>query len=246
MQQFENIISLGWFCGPAQELTRIGLRSGSYPFDWIGTTMQNVLELIDNNFEDLFRYDLLLQQVHVKALYKNERYGFISLHDFSKYEPLSAQIEAVQEKFNRRIAKFYSAIKKTTLFVRYIYNQKEADYIENNYDRILATIKKFNKENFIVFVCHDDVVSTIPHTFPVSIDEGDFVARRFLEKAPALKEYLCSVYPEEKRNENLRYHAEKKKNSRKLLPRLRRKKIRFFNKFRSPYQHDRTYEANDW
>lgn len=245
MQQFENVISLGHFCGPAMELERIGLRSGSYPFDWIGTTLQNTLELIDNNFEDFLRYDLLSQHVEKKSLYKNDRYGFITLHDFSKYEPLSSQIEAVQEKFNRRIAKFYSAIKKPTLFVRYIYNQAEANYVASNYDQILAVIRRFNEKNFIVFVCHDDVVSNVPYMFPVPIDEGDTLARRFLEKSAPLMEYLCSVYPEDKRDENLRHNAEKKKKSRKLLVRLR-KKFRFLNKFRAEYQHDRTYENNEW
>ena len=34
---YERVISLGWFCGPALEMKRIGLRDGSYPFDWMLT-----------------------------------------------------------------------------------------------------------------------------------------------------------------------------------------------------------------
>lgn len=35
---FKHIISLGHFCGVAQELERLGLRDASYPFEWLITS----------------------------------------------------------------------------------------------------------------------------------------------------------------------------------------------------------------
>ncbi len=50
---YKNIMSLGYFCGVARELERVGLRNASYPFDWIiSTDFKQVIKLIENNFEN--------------------------------------------------------------------------------------------------------------------------------------------------------------------------------------------------
>lgn len=44
---YKHVISLGSFCSPALKIERLGLRDGSYPFDWVlSRSMNNVVELI--------------------------------------------------------------------------------------------------------------------------------------------------------------------------------------------------------
>ena len=58
---FKHIISLGHFCGVAQELERLGLRDASYPFDWLITKREPLHRLINNHFDGFLEYDNLYQ-----------------------------------------------------------------------------------------------------------------------------------------------------------------------------------------
>ena len=51
---YSNFISLGYFCGVAEDLERIGLRSFSSPFDWLITDFKGVIKLIENRFKILW------------------------------------------------------------------------------------------------------------------------------------------------------------------------------------------------
>ena len=62
---FDHVISLGWFCSPAHEIRRIGLRDASYPFDWLIThNFSIIINLIKNNrylklyADEMLQYDL--------------------------------------------------------------------------------------------------------------------------------------------------------------------------------------------
>lgn len=57
--QYENCISLGWFCGCASSLSKLGLRSASGPFDWYFSDLWAVLEQIENAFKDFMRRENL-------------------------------------------------------------------------------------------------------------------------------------------------------------------------------------------
>ncbi len=137
IKKFEHIISLGHFCGVAQELERLGLRDASYPFDWLITQRSAAEELIENRFEDFLTYDLLYQDSQHPGIYRNKRYGFgVSFyHDFSAFIPLKEQLDAVTQKYNRRIHRFYDAIREPTLFIRYINNEEDAAYYKNSSDK---------------------------------------------------------------------------------------------------------------
>ena len=122
---YKHYISLGYFCSVALELERFGLRDASYPFDWIISDIKSVFECIENNFESILDINLLSQSQNEHKNYKNIKYGFYFFHDFDKYIPLSSQLDVVKKKYNRRIERFYNAIKEPTLFIRYISDEKK-------------------------------------------------------------------------------------------------------------------------
>lgn len=69
---YKHVISLGSFCSPALEIERLGLRDGSYPFDWVlSRSMNNVVELISNGFSDLFNVDYFYQWKSQCSTYEN-------------------------------------------------------------------------------------------------------------------------------------------------------------------------------
>ena len=155
---FKHIISLGHFCGVAQELERLGLRDASYPFDWLITKREPLHRLINNHFDGFLEYDNLYQSQAEKNIYRNKYYDFgVSFyHDFSRYIPLDAQLDEVQKKYARRIERFYTAITEPTLFIRYVNNEDDAEYYSKHSDERLAYYKQFCSENELIFVVNDE------------------------------------------------------------------------------------------
>ena len=188
---YENVVSLGHFCSPALELKRIGVRKASLPFDWlISGDFKNVMELIENGFQDFLNSEYMYQLKDYPKYYRNTKYQIDFYHDFDAYEPFEKQIENVSQKYQRRIERFYFLICKPTLFIRYINSQEEAEYINENRKMILQILQEFNALNDIAFVVNEDIHISGEKVFTVKKDENDTVARSFLEKSPAMKEYI--------------------------------------------------------
>lgn len=197
VNDFSNFISLGYFCDVAEAIQRIGLRKQSYPFDWIiSNDLNSLLLLIKNCFKDFLNYDVLLQSKTKKSIYKNAKYNVIFYHDFDEYLSLEKQLPKIQEKYKRRIDRFYNSIRQPTLFIRYIADEEEARYISVNYFELSKTLKGYNKQNEIIFLCNSDIntPSTLDNIlFKLNPDKGDIVCRNIIDGNSRLREYLFSI-----------------------------------------------------
>ncbi len=116
--RFNHYISLGYFCSIAMQLEKYGFRDASYPFDWLISDFRSVISTIDNGFKSFLCYENLYQNENNRAVYLDKKYEFLFVHDFSKYLSLSGQLPKVQEKYNRRIQRFYRNRTEPTLFIR--------------------------------------------------------------------------------------------------------------------------------
>lgn len=244
---FEHIISLGHFCGPAQELERLGLRDASYPFDWIITKREPLHRLIDSHFDGFLEYDYLYQSRKERKIYRNKFYDFDLgfYHDFSKYKPLGAQIDEVKEKYERKIERFYNAIKEPTLFIRYVNNEEDAKYYSGHYDECLKRYRQFCPENELIFVVDKRFENlNIKNAFYVENDPNDTVARRFTEKNKELLDLLMSdeIYDKTKRQKNLAFYNERQKKTQKQNGIVNKILEKVQSKIRKPYQHIKTIE----
>ncbi len=110
-KDFDVIYSIGTDCTCAQHLNKLGLRTVSGPFDWL-TGVSSIfprLDLILNRFQcfidqEHFYYD---DRDKLKCdPYRNEKTGFLHLHDFPAGVPLKESFPAVREKYLRRIDRF--------------------------------------------------------------------------------------------------------------------------------------------
>ena len=196
MKKYTNVISLGFFCSTASEIERIGLRNASYPFDWVISEFDLVLNLIENNFSDFLEEDLLIKDKNSKPLektyvVKNVKNNIRFFHDFFIGETISKQISVVKEKYNRRIKRFYKSITKPTLFIRYIKDNNEINYIINNFKQINKILKYYNENNDIIFICNSEIYDDrIKEMYNVKKDKKDTVARKFLKKNNKMKRYI--------------------------------------------------------
>lgn len=201
-------ISLGYFCSVSMDLEKLGLRSESFPFDWLISDFEGVVRAIENGFEDFLKYEYLSQNRANRAIYRNTHYNIDFYHDFDSLIPLSQQLPQVESKYRRRIDRFYASIKEPTLFIRYISDEelidgksKELIWIEENYDRIMGLIRSYNAQNDILFIANNGVVSEKLRICNVEKDKGDAVARTPLFKSAQLHEFFSTVdFPDRERN----------------------------------------------
>lgn len=216
-----NFISLGYFCSVASDLEKLGLRTKSFPFDWVISDFEGVITNIQNHFSNYLDYDFLSQNTKNHAIYKNIKYNIAFYHDFDKYTSLKKQLPQVIEKYNRRIERFYKSIVTPTLFIRYISDEeaingvsKELLYIEENYDHIIGLLKSFNQHNDILFIANDGVSSSKLTLYHVPKDDNDIVARTpICTNRDLYKKFSEAEMPNKQKNIERYLKKEKKKKS---------------------------------
>lgn len=193
---FERVISLGWFCSVALEIKRIGLRDGSYPFDWLLThNFSKVLDIMNAEVDSIMflKNEDMLQYEGDASKWYNKRYQISLFHDFDKYKKMISQLDMVNKKYQRRVKRLQECV-DSTLYIRYVKDQEEALYITANETRIDNIIKKRNASNDIIYIAHPNLQEAMKQidnkVYFIENDEGDYVSREFLKKLPELESYL--------------------------------------------------------
>ncbi len=199
-RRYRHAVSLGWFCGTAEELDRIGCREASGPFDWLLTCSLEGLAGILQRREAYFPEELRPYKEN-PAYFYDPVMKISYFHDFTAERPLAEQTDAVREKYARRWERFYRTICEPTLFVRYIYDKKELQYLDEHAGEVLAVLRQFCPGNDLICLVNEDLPeaprpaqlggeeAAIP-LYPVAKDERDIVARQFLRKRPDLRRLL--------------------------------------------------------
>jgi len=129
-----EFIPLGSTCSVAYQLQQLKLRQCAYPFDWLrNESMEDITKTIKNNFADFVTSCCKVTEsdkfpistddqfpekniIKDKSLIMKNKYNMKFYHDFDD----KTTIEQVNEKYQRRINRFISAIKeqKNICFVR--------------------------------------------------------------------------------------------------------------------------------
>jgi len=200
--KFERIISIGFFCGGAMELEKLGLRDKSYPFDWIISDIHSIAELLANDFQDLFDEELLFRNTEYPHIIHHKKYRFDFYHDFDRNLSIESQVKSVESKYRRRINNFYLSIKKPTLFIRYIQDDEGPFWTQKDNELILR-LKKFNQDNRVLLVANRGVTieleklpDEVVTVFTVDPDKKDSVARNFITENEQIRDFVRNIqYP---------------------------------------------------
>ena len=243
-----NCISLGYFCSIAIDLEKLGLRKESSPFDWTISDLVGVIYAIENNFNGFLEEEFLCQSKLNRSHYQNIRYGVQFFHDFDAYRPLSEQLPLVQEKYDRRIKRFYKSISEPTLFIRYISDEEKHNgvsvellWIEEHYRDIVRLLKSFNKENEIIFIANSGVNSSVVEIYHVEKDNNDTVCRMPIFSCGELMNVLSSIEVEDK-EKNIERYLKKEKERRSIIYTLKKKLKTMIQKaFLTEYHHTQEY-----
>lgn len=150
MEQYDNCLSLGWFCGTASSLSRLGLRNFSGPFDWFFSDFDSVMSQIDNEFVDFMIKENLEVIENKPTSFKDKKYNFHCNHDVEK--DFEKEYAGIYHKYSKRAKRFIESIKNPTCFFRAVSSEKEIEYIVNHAEYIESILKRYNPNNTIVYI----------------------------------------------------------------------------------------------
>ncbi len=251
--QYENFISLGYFCGVAEDLEELGLRDASSPFDWTITSFMGVIRAMETSFEGFMERDNMIQNVKLRQCYMDVRYGIVFYHDFSKYRTMESQYDEVREKYQRRITRFLKRIEAPTLFFRYISNEDhdgtgrsiELKWIEENNDYINGVIKKHNPANRIIYLGDENTRSDVIEIYHVAPKGDDCVSRKPIINNEELKDIIPWLdLPGKKKN--VERFEKKQKSRNQIVSKCKRKLEELYHeRFTKVIIHDREYDRFD-
>lgn len=148
--RFDYCMSLGWYCGTASALSRLGLRSVSGPFDWYFSTLDSVLKIINNRFSDFMSKENLEMVPDKPKEFIDKKYGFHCNHDVEI--SFEQEVNDICLKYARRASRFLELTKMKICFFYMVKTSEEIAYIIDNNDYIENTIKSLNPYNHIVYV----------------------------------------------------------------------------------------------
>lgn len=191
--RYENCFSLGYYCGTASTLSKLGLRSQSGPFDWIISNYSGVLKQIENEFTDFMNLANLEVDSQDIQIFNDKKYGFSFLHDIqSKFED---EYEIIRDKYDRRAHYFLKAIREPSVFFRTIRGQEEIDYINHNWQYADKLVKRYNLKNRIIYVLRAELIGLTDeveaYTIPSQYIWGKYEMRHLFDFSPELLG-LCS------------------------------------------------------
>jgi hypothetical protein len=166
-----NFISIGSWCGPKIALKALGLfNEPSLPFDSVRSSIEGVIDCIENNFENYFpkeiKPDELFPPPKFTSCFIGRYIGF--------YHPNHNLLDkTVIESFERKFVRFAEKIKKNNcVFLRSIATENYNDEIKY-YKRLQEVIdKKYPDISYII--CF--IISNQPKTlYYNNIDERTFI-----------------------------------------------------------------------
>jgi len=176
-EPYSNCISLGWFCGTASSLSKLGLRSNSSPFDWCFSSYWAVLKQIENNFQDFMKKENLEIEKDNKRIFRDKKYGFYCNHDIK--DDLDAEYNDIYKRYCRRVDAFRKAIVLPTVFFRCIRDQEEVGYINANWDYAEKLLKSFNTENRIIYLYHNGLKGVTDNVQSVCLNIDQYIGKTY-------------------------------------------------------------------
>lgn len=211
-RHYNNCVSLGWFCGTASSLAKLGLRSYSGPFDWYFSDFSGVLKQIDSGFSDFMVRDNLEIVEGKEKEFRDVKYGFHCNHDVK--ENFDLEYASIYERYMRRVDRFMHDIFLPTVFFRTIRDQDEVQFINNNWEYADRIIKRYNPQNRIIYVKRSgldkltDNVESYDLAIPAYIGKP-YEMRHMFDSSTALLNVCAGLINADKMRDNIEFDKSK-------------------------------------
>ena len=171
-------ISLGSNCSVAYQLNKYGLRKTSYPFDWCCLNINQLINVLENDFEDFENFTINNQRLKLseKHLYINNldinnkptyiitnKYGVKMAHELCE----GGDVDEMKEKIKRRIIRMNNNQRldiTNIIFIRIELNNLTQKNFEEKYTKLIKILdKKYPNFKLIIisknnrFIINDNI-----------------------------------------------------------------------------------------
>lgn len=217
-RQYNNCVSLGWFCGTASSLGKIGLRSYSGPFDWYFSDYQGVLKQIEIGFTDFMVRDNLTIEEGNEKIFHDVKYGFRCNHDIK--ENFDSEYDLIYERYKRRAERFMKDILSPTVFFRTIRDEKEVRFINDNWEYADRLVKGYNLKNRIIYVKRAGIAGLTNNVERYDLAISDYIGkfyemRHMFDASAELLEVCSNLISIDKMHKNIEF--DKMKNFQRII-----------------------------
>lgn len=152
------MISLGGNCSIAYQLNKYEYRETSYPFDWCNIKISQLINVLENDFEDFEEIKIL--KFSDKHHYDDNNGSFILTNKYNikfAHELININdIDELKVKFKRRIERF--KLLRNKIFIRLEINNLSNDKLNREYNKLNQIITNQYQSKLIV-------ISKLPLTF---------------------------------------------------------------------------------
>lgn len=210
---FSTFISLGYFCGVASSMGKLGIRDSSYPFDWVVSQFYGILHFLDSDFEDFLCRDHLVEDGN---RFHDIKWKIDFIHDgsISKAE----EYKKICVKYERRIERFREVLQNGSVcFIRAVRDQMEIQWIIENVEYITKVMSKFPNSK-IIFLLHRGMgkVASFPFSFYMInlygwMSDTRYQLRSSFDTNREFISYCQCNYPKQKLENNKRFDEEQER-----------------------------------
>lgn len=163
MKKYDLYIPCGSYCATASNLKANGLRTASYPFDWVaGMTLGKSTAYILNHFENFLNKNNMSVccEDNYFLILKNEN-NISFNHDFFKNVPFDEMFSRTKEKYNRRINRLYQNIQSADSICFLHYSDCETETVSDAVATWQNFIKNFpNKKMEIIYIKESENITS--------------------------------------------------------------------------------------
>ena len=207
---YENCYSLGFFCGVACALSKNGLRGCSGPFDWYFSDYKGVLRQIDTGFSDFVQKNNLKLTDDPKV-FVDDKYNFRYNHDVKR--SFFDEYEEIHNKYKNRAERFMRDIVNPTIFFRCIRDDQEVRYINENWEYARNVVKRFNKDNEIIYVYREGLINLTDKVKSFCLNINVYIGkmyemRHMFDKSESLLTYCSSIRSDNVIEQNIKFDNE--------------------------------------
>jgi hypothetical protein len=117
VEAYDQIVSLGHWCGPAANIRRRFNIEAAMPFDWWITPFDSLMKVLDERFANLFReenIEIITAEGKAHATVRDNYYNLYYHHDFKRdvqdrvLPDIAAQAAVLREKYRFIVDRFIS------------------------------------------------------------------------------------------------------------------------------------------
>jgi hypothetical protein len=184
-------IPIGDSCSVARQLELYDLRRFAFPFDWLRIKrLSTITKIINNKFEGFADFKQCNETTSFPFLETDDfnpdapkrtfkatnRYGVLSFHDFSSDKPFIDQLPSIQQKYQRRIDRFYETLRSSDQII-FIRDELNPDKLtEDDVKEFIRVIKQINPnlQFSIRIVCHKSLPNIQIPTVSLIHDTNEF------------------------------------------------------------------------